>query len=197
MKNPIQSNPIQPRKVGLKFLLLMLSLFCFHFANSQPPPESPPGEFTDYPFDNPVVFDQTDPEGTIRFETINNTECSAEFHNWFHVGLRNKSTGAISPVYTDLQIPFVLGGGQSGSITNYQLFEIWQLPEINTETHEYVILSTGVYLKFGGMSGYMALNITANGTTILVPGNNPPCDCFIFHITSNGNKITLTLDPCS
>ncbi|MCG9880025.1 MAG: hypothetical protein MH472_05450, partial [Bacteroidia bacterium] len=128
-------------------------------------------------------------------ETINNTGCSAEFHNWFHVGVRNKNTGAIENIETP-DIDFVLAPGQNGSVTNYELFTThWQLPTL-PGTHEYVILSTGVYLKFGSMSGYMTLLPNASGTTIMVPGNPPPCDCFVFHISSNGSKVTLRLDPC-
>jgi hypothetical protein len=198
MKHPIQSNPIQFGKIriGMKYLLLLLSLLCFQFANSQPPPENPPGDMEDYPFDNPVVLQAGDDEGTIRFETINNTQCSAEFANWFHVGLREKSTGNISPIYFK-EIEFGLGSGQSGSVTNFQLFTMWELPnDYDPDLFEYVILGTGVYLKFGGMSGYMTLYPNSNGTQINIPGNTPPCDCFIPTIVSNGTKITLTLNPC-
>jgi len=174
----------------------MLVLFSVQFAKAQPPqPTDPPEGLTYYPFDNPLILDETQPAETIRFKTINNTLCSAEFFNWFHVGKKELSTGVIENLSTP-SIPFILGPGQTGSITNYQLFGIWNLPEIDENTHKYVILSTGVYLKFGNMSGYMTLLPNANGTTILVPGNAPPCDCFIFHIVSNGNDITLTLDPC-
>lgn len=166
-------------------------------AFTQPPPNNPPEGYNHYPFDAPVVISPPgEADGTIRFETINNTGCSAEFHNWFHVGVRNKGTGAIVSVITTTSVPFELAGGQNGSVTNWELFDHWNLPTLDPAQEEYVILSTGVYLKFGSMSGYMTLLPNASGTTVMVPGNPPPCDCFVFHISSNGSKVTLRLDPC-
>jgi hypothetical protein len=175
----------------------MLVLFSVQFAKAQPPPPptDPPEGLTYYPFDNPVVLFDAEPIETMRFETINNTPCTAEFFNWFHVGKRNKSTMEVETINTQ-EIPFILAGGQSGTVTNFQLFTAWGLPDLTGSNYEYIILSTGVYLKFGNMSGYMTLLPNASGTTILVPGNDPPCDCFIFRIVSTGSKITLTLDPC-
>ncbi|MDP3927444.1 MAG: hypothetical protein Q8R57_00325 [Bacteroidota bacterium] len=163
-------------------------------AFTQPPP-GPPEGYKDYPFDNPVVLPPGEPSGTIRFETINNTSCSAEFYNWFHVGKRNINTGEIIDIETE-EIEFILAGGQNGTITNWELFNHWNLPSLDPNTEEYVILSTGVYLKFGTMSGFMTLLPNMNGVPQRIPGNTPPCDCFVPHITSNGSKITLRLDPC-
>ncbi|MCG9880656.1 MAG: hypothetical protein MH472_08655 [Bacteroidia bacterium] len=197
MKHQTKPNQTINIKWYPQFFLAIFFLLISQMAFTQPPPNNPPEGYNHYPFDVPVVISPPgEADGTIRFETINNTGCSAEFHNWFHVGRRNKNTGAIDNIVTP-EVNFVLGPGQNGSITNFELFTYWGLPSIDDpSTYEYVILSTGVYLKFGSMSGYMTLLPNASGTTVLVPRNPPPCDCFVFHISSNGSKVTLRLDPC-
>lgn len=177
--------------------LVLLSNASF-MAFCQPPPISLPSQIeTKGPIPAPIDIGY-EPSGTTRFNTINNTPCDIEFATWFIIEKRS-SNGTILDVYTG-NLPYTLAGQTQGTITNYELFDIFNLPVLSQEEQEegisYYIVKTGIYLKFGEMSGFMSIYPSDNGLVFHFPGLSAPCNCFSVHFTYSNYSATLTIEPC-
>jgi hypothetical protein len=182
----------------MKLMLLSL-VFIFSFSLSgicQPPPPTtpPPGIDTDGTLPNPIAIDDT-PESSdiIRFKTINNTDCDLFFSTWFAIKRKDMNGNTIDIYYGGF--PYTLQSNTEGVITNIQIFQVLNLPELEDgETYE--ITKTGVYIKFANMNDYFELYPTHHGQAIYFPGLEEPCNCFRPFFSFTPNKITLTIEPC-
>ncbi|MFN4083055.1 MAG: hypothetical protein ACK4K9_05430 [Bacteroidia bacterium] len=158
-------------------------------AISQPPPPTtpPPGIYTQGPHPKPTEL-TPEPVGTIRFKTINNTNCTIKFAPWFVIRLIGGNG-----VYTK-NFQFELGPNSEGVITNYQLFyNIFELPEPG-EGQYYQIDHTGIYLLIDGMAGYMDIYPNQSGQEFQIGGAN--CNCIRPYFIFTPSMVTLIIDPC-
>ncbi len=184
----------------MKLMLLSL-VFIFSFSLSgicQPPPPTtpPPGIDTDGTLPNPIAIDDT-PESSdiIRFKTINNTDCDLFFSTWFAIK-RKDMNGNIIDTYTG-KIPYFLDPKSQGQITNFQIFDLIELPKLPTgSTNYYEIIATGIFIKFGAMSGYIDIYPNHHGQTFYFPNLEEPCNCFKTYFNFTATKVTLTIEPC-
>lgn len=184
----------------MRLIILALVLFsnASFMAFCQPPPTFPPSQIhTEGTIPEPINIGH-EPSGTIRFNTINNTPCDIEVVTWFVIEKRSPN-GEVISVHTG-DLPYTLAGQTQGAITNYELFDIFNLPVLTEEEQNeginYHIVKTGIYLKFGAMSGFMEIYPTDNGLVFYLPGLPAPCNCFSVHFTYTNNSATLTIAPC-
>jgi hypothetical protein len=166
----------------LKFLLLIILGFSFNnLAIGQPPPDVPP-ELIDTYGEIDVTFDEN---LEFTWKTINNTQCSIEFSNWFKVNLNGSPS-------VDQRLDYVVGPGAVSTITNTQLLSIWYPSGGVTGT----ISALALWVKFGGMSGYQAIYPTMSGSKIHISGNSSPCDCFyVYFDFSISGEATIRFEP--
>ncbi|MFN4083053.1 MAG: hypothetical protein ACK4K9_05420 [Bacteroidia bacterium] len=183
-------------KAKLMILTISFMLISTTKAISQPPPPTtpPPGIDVAGPIPIPILIDDT-PESSdiIRFKTINNTDCELFFSSWFAIKRKDEHGNTIDMYYGGF--PYNLQSNTEGVITNFQIFQMINLPELEPgETYE--IAKTGVYIRFANMNDYFELYPTQHGQAIYFPGLEEPCNCFRPYFSFTSNKITLTIEPC-
>jgi hypothetical protein len=182
----------------MKLMLLSL-VFIFSFSLSgicQPPwPSTPPlGMETEGTIPEPIDVEY-ELSGTVRFKTINNTDCDIDFQTWFVIAKKDIN-GNIIDTYTG-KITYFLDPKSQGQITNFQIFDLIELPKLPTgSTNYYEIIATGIFIKFGAMSGYIDIYPNHHGQTFYFPNLEEPCNCFKTYFNFTATKVTLTIEPC-